>query len=403
LSNRTVRRSPSGRSLCVGSGFAHLRSGGLRSTATAATHPHATDSTVDITRHRSDEPTLTLAACLISPTWLQPSERLPSSVSSRAERGRLGDKRLAVDAHLARSDSERKGADRGSRRAARCVNIPAMELGEVGVWIFFSEIGEEGAEEAARVAEALGFGALWLGGSPRLASLRPMLAVTDRLILATGIVNVWDYEPEQLASDFAALDDEFPGRALVGIGCGHPEETSHYARPLSTVRAYLDVLDRAPRPVPPDRRCLAALGPKMLDLSAQRSLGAHPYFAPVEHTRGARKLVGPGVLVAPEVAGVLDDSDQRGLATAREYATEYLGLRNYTNNLLSLGFSEQDFEGGGSERLIEAVVPHGSAANIAAVARAHIEAGADHVCVQAVGVHGVPRDEWAAFADELIP
>ncbi len=278
-----------------------------------------------------------------------------------------------------------------------------MQLGEIGVWIFFSEIGDEGAEEAARSAEALGFGALWLGGSPRLPSLRPMLAATDRLIIATGIVNVWDYEAEQLATEFAALDAEFPERLLLGIGCGHPEETSDYTRPLTTMRHYLDVLDRAPHPVPPDRRCLAALGPKMLELSAERSLGAHPYFTPVEHTRSARERVGPRALVAPEVAGVLDEDRERGLATAREYATEYLALRNYANNLLAFGFTERDFEGGGSERLIDAIVPHGSAAQIAALARAHLDAGADHVCVQAIGVHGVPGAEWAALAAELIP
>ncbi len=277
-----------------------------------------------------------------------------------------------------------------------------MELGEVGVWTSYRAIGEENAREAAKLAEDLGFGAFWLGGSPQLPSVRPLLEATEQLVVATGIVNVWKYETARLAAEHAQLTREFPGRLLLGVGIGHPEATSEYAKPLSTMREFLDGLDRADEPVPINERCVAALRPKMLRLSAERSLGTHPYFVPVEHTRFARQLLGDGVLVAPEVACVPDTDAERGRAKARKYAAPYLGLRNYTNNLLTLGFSEHDLADGGSEQLIDAIVPQGSAAEIALVVREHLRAGADHVCVQAVGVGGIPREEWTSLASALI-
>jgi probable F420-dependent oxidoreductase len=276
-----------------------------------------------------------------------------------------------------------------------------MELGEFGVWTFARAIGDDGGA-AAQLAEELGFQTLWVGGSPRLPSMRPLLAASERLIVATGIVNVWHYEPEQLAAEFAELTADFPDRMLLGIGIGHPESTAEYARPLTTMRTFLDGLDAASPPVPAASRCLAALGPRMLDLSASRSLGTHPYFTPVEHTRAARARVGPTALVAPELACVLDLDQDRARATARTYAERYLALRNYRNNLLEHGFAEHDVAGGGSDALIDAVVPQGSPSEIAAVAREHLAAGADHVCVQAVGVQGVPREQWTALAAELL-
>src|SRR5882672_7270263 len=185
-----------------------------------------------------------------------------------------------------------------------------MELGTIGVWTTYRAIGEENAGEAARLVEDLGYGTFWLGGSPRLPSVRPLLEATENLVVATGIVNVWAYEPAQLAAEYATLARDFPERLLVGIGIGHPEATSNYSRPLSTMRAFLDGLDRADPPLPRDRRCLAALAPKMLALAAERSLGAIPYFVPVAHTRAARAQLGPEPLLAPEVAFVLDpDTD----------------------------------------------------------------------------------------------
>ena len=277
-----------------------------------------------------------------------------------------------------------------------------MDLGKVGVWTFYRALGEDNAGAAASLAERLGFGALWIGGSPRLPNMRPLLEASERLVVATGIVNIWHYEPEQLAAEFAELDADFPGRLLVGIGIGHPENTDEYARPLATTRAFLDRLDRAPAQLPADRRCLAALAPRMLALSAERSLGTHPYFTAVAHTRTARMAVGPGALVAPELACVLDEDRERGRATARAYAEHYLGLRNYRNALLAHGFDESDCVDGGSERLIDEVVPQGSVSKIAAVVRRHFDAGADHVCLQSLGEPAVPIQAWSALAAELI-
>jgi probable F420-dependent oxidoreductase len=276
-----------------------------------------------------------------------------------------------------------------------------VRLGEFGIWTSYRSIGEQNAGEAARLVETLGFGALWLGGSPQLAALRPLLAATDRIVVATGILNVWQSDPARVASDFAALEREFPGRVLLGIGVGHPEATSQYARPLAAMGSFLDSLDSAESPIPTDRRCLAALGPRMLELSAERSLGAHSYFVPVAHTRAARERLGPTRILAPELACVIDDEAESARARGRDYARLYLGLTNYTRNLLNHGFTEADVVDGGSDRLIDALVPHGDAGQIVAAAREHLAAGADHVCLQAVGVSGLPRAEWEAVASAL--
>jgi probable F420-dependent oxidoreductase len=278
-----------------------------------------------------------------------------------------------------------------------------MQLGEFGIWTSYRAIGEENAGEAAKLVEDLGFGTLWLGGSPQLPALRPLLEATERIVVATGILNVWASEPERVTRDFAQLEEDFPGRVLLGIGIGHPEATSQYRKPLVAMRSFLDALDAAPGPVPRTRRCLAALGPKMLELSAERSWGAHTYFVPVGHTQSARAIMGETALLAPELACVLDDDPESARAKARGYAALYLGLRNYTGNLLNHGFAEQDIAGGGSDRLIDAIIPHGTAAEIATAAREHRSAGADHVCLQTVGVDGVPRSEWTALASVLWP
>jgi probable F420-dependent oxidoreductase len=274
-----------------------------------------------------------------------------------------------------------------------------MYLGKIGVWTTYRAIGEENAREAATFVEQLGYGVFWLGGSPRLASVRPLLEATENLVIATGIVNVWAYDPAQLAAEYANLVDDFPERLLVGIGIGHPETTSDYSRPLSAMRAFLDGLDGADAPLPDDRRCLAALAPKMLGLSAERSLGAIPYFVPSGHTSYARAQLGVAPLLAPELAFVLDDDSDSARRKAREFARTYLGLSNYTNNLLRHGFSDEDIADGGSDRLIDAVIPHGSADEIATAVRAHLEAGADHVALQAVGERGIPRRGWTGLAE----
>ncbi len=277
-----------------------------------------------------------------------------------------------------------------------------MELGQIGVWSSYRPFGAERAGEAAKLAEQLGYGAWWVGGSPHVPDIRPVLEATSTLVAATGILNVWINDPAETAAADAALRGEFPGRFMLGIGIGHPEATSDYHRPLATMRAFLDGLDASPATPPVTERCLAGLGPKMLDLAGERTAGAHTYFVPVEHTRFARERLGSGKLVAVELACVIDTDPVRARAVARDYAKLYLALRNYTQNLLRFGLSEADIAHGGSDRLIDAIVPHGSPDQIAEVVRAHLDAGADHVCLQPLGEQGIPRQSWTDLSKAVV-
>jgi probable F420-dependent oxidoreductase len=275
-----------------------------------------------------------------------------------------------------------------------------MDFGDFGVWTSYRGIGEENAAEAAAAAAA-GFGAFWLGGSPRLTQVRPLLEGSEKLVIGTSIVNIWAYDPADLAREFAALEADFPGRLCVGIGVGHPEAVSDYKRPLTAIEKFLDGVDAADAPIPTDRRIIAALAPKMLAMSARRSLGTIPYFTSVDHTRWARETIGRDADLIAELACVVDEDVERARATAREYANVYLGLSNYTNALLKHGFEQSDIEDGGSDRLIDHVIPHGSAAEIAAAAQAHRDAGANQVCFQPLGGTGIPAADWSALAAAL--
>src|SRR3954449_5265517 len=172
-----------------------------------------------------------------------------------------------------------------------------MDIGKIGIWTTYRSVDRERAGEAAKLVEQLGYSAWWVGGSPHVPEIRPILEATSSLVAATGILNVWINDPAETAAADAALRAEFPGRFMLGIGIGHPEATSDYRRPLTSMRAFLDGLDTAPAPPPAAERCLAALGPKMLDLAAERTAGAHTYFVPVEHTRSARERLGPDKLI----------------------------------------------------------------------------------------------------------
>jgi probable F420-dependent oxidoreductase len=280
-----------------------------------------------------------------------------------------------------------------------------MELTKFGLWIGGS-VAPEQYGEAARLAEELGYGALWVGGSPRLPKLRLMLEASERIVIASGIVNVWAYDPAELADEFAAIDADFPGRLLLGIGIGHPESTQEYEKPLTKTRGFLDGIAASAHPVPRERMALAELGPKMLDLSFERTLGTHPYFTTPAHTAFARERLGGGALVAPEQAVVIDHGDANAAyEVARGYSGRYLSLSNYTNNLRRFGYGDDDIADGGTRALIDDVVPQGSPKRVAAAVHAHLDAGADHVCVQtlqAAGTTGVPADDWRALAAELI-
>jgi probable F420-dependent oxidoreductase len=277
-----------------------------------------------------------------------------------------------------------------------------VDLGRIGVWSSYRAFGAERAGEAAKLLEQLGYGTWWVGSSPHVSDLRPVLEATSTLVAATGILNVWANEPAETAAADAVARADFPGRVMLGIGIGHREATQEYRAPLATMRKFLDGLDASETPPPADERCLAALGPKMLELAGERTAGTHTYFVPLEHTRAARERLGPGKLVAPELACVVDTDPVRARSVAREYAKYYLQLRNYAQNLLEHGFTEDDIANGGSDRLIDAIVPQGSAEQIAEVVHAHIDAGADHVALQPLGEDGVPREGWTALARALI-
>jgi probable F420-dependent oxidoreductase len=272
-----------------------------------------------------------------------------------------------------------------------------MRLGRIGIW----RVHRQGTEVVPEL-EALGFPALRVGGSPSLADVRPFLEQSASMTIASGILNVWRHEPADVAAERAELEREFPGRFLLGIGIGHPEATSEYSKPLTKMREFFDGLDAAEPPVPDDARIAAALGPKMLDLAASRSLGTHPYFTTPEHTRFARERVGANKLVAPELAVVVEPDDEVAREAARTYAAGYLQRRNYASNLLRFGFTEADIADGGSDRLIDAVIPHGSAEAVAEAVRAHLEAGADHVCLQPLGHGPAPVDDYRALAAALL-
>lgn len=254
-------------------------------------------------------------------------------------------------------------------------------FGTHGIWGWWGQFSETEVAEM----EALGLGTVWLGGSPKhLRPIRKVLAATENITVATGIVNIWTTDAVAIAAEYLELENDFPGRFYLGIGAGHPEAIADYTRPYSAVSAYLDVLDT--HGVPQHRRLLAALGPRMLRLSKERSLGAHPYLTVPAHTRIARETLGPDVLLAPEHKVVLDTDPAAARAVGRPPVNEpYLQLRNYTNNLKRLGYTDADIADGGSDQLIDALVAHGDAAAVRSAVDEHLTAGADHVAIQILG------------------
>jgi probable F420-dependent oxidoreductase len=252
-------------------------------------------------------------------------------------------------------------------------------LGRFGIWRGWSQV----TPELAGDLERLGFGTLWLGGSPsgQLTEAEQILDATTTLTVATSIVNMWQDDAHVVAASFARLEARHPGRFLLGVGAGHREATQQYARPYETLANYVDVL--LGDGVPADSLVLAALGPKVLRLAGERTAGAIPYLVTPEYTRQARAILGPGPLLAPEQKAVLEADPQRARAIGRpRVQNPYLGLVNYTSNLRRLGWSDEDLSDGGSDALIDALVAHGSPGQVAAQLAEHFDAGADHVCVQ---------------------
>jgi probable F420-dependent oxidoreductase len=270
------------------------------------------------------------------------------------------------------------------------------DLGRFGVWTGGAPTPEQAAE-----IEKLGYGAVWVGGSPAadLEFVEPILEKTTGLQVATGIVNIWSAPAKQVAESYHRIEDAYPGRFLLGVGIGHPEHTQEYRKPYDALVEYLDELDAAK--VPTSRRVIAALGPKVLKLSAQRSAGAHPYLTTPEHTAQARQLIGNTVYLAPEHKVVLSTDVEEAREVGRNAVGFYLDLSNYVNNWKRLGFTDADVAKPGSDKLIDAVVAHGSAEDIAKRLNEHLEAGADTVTIQVLGGPDKLLPTLAALAGPL--
>lgn len=255
-----------------------------------------------------------------------------------------------------------------------------IDLGRYGVWRYYTLFTPEEAAEL----ESLGYGTLWLGGSPTadLPVVEDLLAATETLKVGTSIVNIWTAPAGETAESYHRIEQRFPGRFVLGIGVGHPEANKPYRSPYEALVEYLDELDAAKVPVA--GRMLAALGPKVLQLAADRTAGALPYLTTPKHTEQARTTVGDALLV-PEQKLVLDTDPERARVTGRTVVEMYLGLRNYTTNLKRLGYTDEDIAKPGSDRLLDALAVHGSAEQVAEQVRAHIDAGADHLALQALG------------------
>ncbi|HEY3126448.1 MAG TPA: LLM class F420-dependent oxidoreductase [Candidatus Limnocylindria bacterium] len=293
----------------------------------------------------------------------------------------------------------------------------AKRLGRVGAWTFDIErLSAAQAREYVRELESLGVPALWipesLGSKEIFAHAGLLLAASERLVIASGIANIWARDATAMANGHRTLTEAYPGRFLLGIGVSHAPTVklrgATYEKPLEAMRRYVDAMDKAPytgaAPSEPPGRVLAALGPLMLRLAAERSIGAHPYFVPVEHTTIARKELGVGPLLAVEQAAVLSTDPTIARATARKHMKRYLSLDNYANNLRRLGWGEADLANEGSDTLVDAVVVWGDTKKIRARVETHLASGADHVCVQLLrpdlATH--PLAEWRALAPALL-
>lgn len=274
----------------------------------------------------------------------------------------------------------------------------AQTLGRVGVWL--GNLGWAPAtveRETAAEIEELGYGALWYSeahnGKESLSHGALLLAATRRIVIASGIANIWVRDPMAMVAGANAIAEAHPGRFVLGLGVSHPPQVAprghSYGKPVATMRAYLEAMDAAeytgPRPAAPLPRLLGALRPAMLELAAALADGAHPYLVPVEHTRRARAVLGPEKLLATEQFVLLETDPGEARRLGREAIAWYLTLPNYTDNLRWLGFAEDDFAAGGSDELVDALVAWGDEEAVRGRVLEHLEAGADHVCIQPIG------------------
>jgi probable F420-dependent oxidoreductase len=290
--------------------------------------------------------------------------------------------------------------------------MDATTLDGIGLWSAALRYGDPGAAaDAAAEVDELGYRALWLPdvGGDLFEVCASLLVATRRSVIATGILNLWFHEAAETAERYHAFTDAHGDRFLVGIGVSHQVlvEGTHvgtYERPYSRMVAYLDALDAQPRPLPVESRVLAALGPRMIRLAGDRAAGTHPYLGTPDLTRRTREALGPGPLIAPEQAVVLETDAARARDIARAHLAGYLGLPNYARSIVRTGFDEPELADGGSARLVDRLVAWGDEAAIAARVGEHRDAGANHVCLQVLGVDRLtlPLTEWRRLAAALI-
>jgi probable F420-dependent oxidoreductase len=281
-----------------------------------------------------------------------------------------------------------------------------MNLGPLGVWYFLESLSAKDAAAAAQRIEALGYGALWIPeavGREAFSQSSWLLANTKKLVIATGIANIYARDPAATAAAQKTLAEQSGGRFLLGLGVSHRPMVENvrghkYESPVKTMRAYLEGMTKAPYmsvpPAEPPPTVLAALGPQMLRLSARVTKGAHPYFTTPEHTAFARKELGKDAWLCVEQKVLLETDAQKARGLGRAAAQIYLGLENYRNNWKRLGFSDADLANGGSDRFIDATIAWGDVAAIQKRVRAHQDAGASHVCIQPINPAGVPLPDW---------
>ena len=290
-------------------------------------------------------------------------------------------------------------------------------LGPIGIWTGSLDLAPASeARELAAELEDLGYSTLWMpevAGRDVFVHLALLLSSTSRLVGATGIANIWARDAVTMAGAMRGLTEAFPDRVVFGLGVSHRNLVEdlrghRYEHPLGAMRRYLEAIDAAPytaeRPSTPVRRVLAALGPKMLALAAELADGAHPSFVTPEHTAQARAALGPQPVLCPEQAAVLETDPSEARQIARTYTSLYLSQPNYVRNLLRLGFDEADLVDGGSDAVVDALVAWGTVEDVVARVEAHLEAGADHVCVQPIvaGRRTIPRLQWQELAPALV-
>ncbi|MBX3708050.1 MAG: TIGR03620 family F420-dependent LLM class oxidoreductase [Pseudomonadales bacterium] len=285
-----------------------------------------------------------------------------------------------------------------------------MQLGKLGVWYFLDGMPAKAAAEAARRIEGLGYSALWIPetvGRDPFVHASWLLANTERLVVATGIANIYHREPGVMMAAQKTLAEQSGNRFLLGMGVSHKPMVEgvrglEYGAPVPTMRSYLEKMAASPyNAVPPSEApptVIAALGPQMLKLARNLCTGAHPYFSSPEHTKMAREVLGPDKWLCVEQKVVLEADATKARALARPVASIYLGLPNYRNNWLRMGLTEADLENGGSDRFIDATFAWGTVDQIKARIQAHFDAGASHVCIQPVNTNGKFGDlHWAAL------